>query len=340
MKISRFGRYALSFCVAAAMLAGCGGSQPLIGAPGAMPQGAAQKAHPPSGSGNALIYAFGSFGSGDSLIMDYPSGKVVTSFDSMPPVFNRDGACSDGQGDVYFGGADLSSGYPVISEYAYGATSPFAYAVITGSPYTYGAVFGCSVDNTTGEVAALIQSAAATFTVAVFQPQLQGTPQFYQDSMIYDFLSVGYDGNGNLFLLGTSSNFATRYLAELPKGGSSFGPISLNLGSHVRYVAAVQWDGKYVTIEGAYGIRHSKEKTWRAAVYRLNISGSTATISQTIILNRVYRRAATWIAPSLNGMILIERAIREFKYPAGGKETAKLSAGDAIWGTIAVPGSQ
>ena len=31
-------RYALSSCVAAAMLAGCGGSQPPIGAPVAMPQ--------------------------------------------------------------------------------------------------------------------------------------------------------------------------------------------------------------------------------------------------------------------------------------------------------------
>jgi hypothetical protein len=31
-------RCALSSCVAAAMLAGCGGSQPPIGAPGAMPE--------------------------------------------------------------------------------------------------------------------------------------------------------------------------------------------------------------------------------------------------------------------------------------------------------------
>jgi hypothetical protein len=37
MKSLDFGRYALSSCVALAMLAGCGGSQPPIGAPGAMP---------------------------------------------------------------------------------------------------------------------------------------------------------------------------------------------------------------------------------------------------------------------------------------------------------------
>jgi hypothetical protein len=36
MKSLNLGRYALSSCVAAAMLAGCGGSQTPIGAPGAM----------------------------------------------------------------------------------------------------------------------------------------------------------------------------------------------------------------------------------------------------------------------------------------------------------------
>jgi hypothetical protein len=35
VKISDFSRYALSACVAAALLSGCGGSQPPIGAPGA-----------------------------------------------------------------------------------------------------------------------------------------------------------------------------------------------------------------------------------------------------------------------------------------------------------------
>jgi hypothetical protein len=33
-----FGRYALGSCAAVAMLAGCGGSQPPMGASGAMPQ--------------------------------------------------------------------------------------------------------------------------------------------------------------------------------------------------------------------------------------------------------------------------------------------------------------
>ena len=38
MTVAGLKRAALSSCVAAAMLAGCGGSQPPTGAPGAMPQ--------------------------------------------------------------------------------------------------------------------------------------------------------------------------------------------------------------------------------------------------------------------------------------------------------------
>jgi hypothetical protein len=39
MKSLEFSRYALTVGVVAALLAGCGGSQPPIGAPGAMPSG-------------------------------------------------------------------------------------------------------------------------------------------------------------------------------------------------------------------------------------------------------------------------------------------------------------
>jgi len=45
MRSTDLGRYALSSCVAAAMLAACGGSQPPIGAPGAMPQSRAIVTH-------------------------------------------------------------------------------------------------------------------------------------------------------------------------------------------------------------------------------------------------------------------------------------------------------
>ncbi|MGB6412333.1 MAG: choice-of-anchor tandem repeat GloVer-containing protein [Candidatus Cybelea sp.] len=55
MKTRLLSHYALSSCVAAAMLAGCGGSPPPIGAAGTLPQSRA-----PSGYGYDTLYSFGS----------------------------------------------------------------------------------------------------------------------------------------------------------------------------------------------------------------------------------------------------------------------------------------
>jgi uncharacterized repeat protein (TIGR03803 family) len=60
--VSVTGRYALSFCVAAALVAGCGGSQPPIGVPGAMPRSAAIQ--PPHGEDSPKYQVLFDFGSG------------------------------------------------------------------------------------------------------------------------------------------------------------------------------------------------------------------------------------------------------------------------------------
>jgi uncharacterized repeat protein (TIGR03803 family) len=58
VRISYFGRYALSICVAAAFLAGCGGSQPPIGAPGVAPQTPPFSART-SSTNYKVVYSFG-----------------------------------------------------------------------------------------------------------------------------------------------------------------------------------------------------------------------------------------------------------------------------------------
>jgi uncharacterized repeat protein (TIGR03803 family) len=54
MKPSPFSRFALSVCVAVVMLAGCGGSQPPVGAPGAMPQAPSR-----TSSSYQMLHSFG-----------------------------------------------------------------------------------------------------------------------------------------------------------------------------------------------------------------------------------------------------------------------------------------
>ena len=95
-------RFVLSVFVAAAMLAGCGGSQPPIGAPGAMPQTSAIATHAergkswmvPGASSGALLYA--PVGCGGTCVISYPGLKLVGSL-STP----GDGVCSDSQGNIF-----------------------------------------------------------------------------------------------------------------------------------------------------------------------------------------------------------------------------------------------
>jgi hypothetical protein len=55
MKSLGLGRVALCICATAAMLAGCGGSQPPIGAPGAMPQRCAPRSLRASAAGSIEV---------------------------------------------------------------------------------------------------------------------------------------------------------------------------------------------------------------------------------------------------------------------------------------------
>jgi sugar lactone lactonase YvrE len=117
MKAFSFGTYALSAGVAVALLAGCGGSQPPIGAPGAMPQSvmdSSQYAH-----SGPLLYV-----SNDG---DYHDVKVYAADAKDPSPIETisddlqfpSGICLDGQGTLYVTDQD---GW--VAEYPPGKTKP------------------------------------------------------------------------------------------------------------------------------------------------------------------------------------------------------------------------
>ena len=101
MKLSGLGRYALS-CAAVALLAGCGGSQPPISAPGAMPQSVAPVSNlserPSGAAGDArkgdLIYAAGF---SNTYVLSYAEGKLIAKIDG----YGGYSTCSDQRGDVF-----------------------------------------------------------------------------------------------------------------------------------------------------------------------------------------------------------------------------------------------
>jgi hypothetical protein len=301
MRSLNFGRYALFCSAAAAMLAGCAGSQPSIGAPGAIPQTSTIATHAergkswvdPGAQDGDLIYVAAQV---NSYVISYRTGKLLGTIDG-----GAEGACSDSEGNVF-----LTGGAGVL-EYRHGGTTPVATLNLPGNDPESG---GCASDPVSGNLAVTFStfgSGGSDENVAIF-PDGQGTPTVYQSGIDAGF--CGYDNQGNLFVDGYGG--ALIDLAELPSGSGSFEIISINqsIGGNPW---SIQWDGKYMTVEGI------SEKSVQLS--RLQISGTTATIVSTTKFSRTMSKArASWITGST---VLVPfgniHGIGFWKYPNGGK---------------------
>src|SRR5580704_15964905 len=211
MKSVDFGRYVLGGFAAAAMLAGCGGSQPPIGAPGAMPrsQTSAIATHAerggswmaPEAKSEELIYAVG--GCGGTCVLSYPQGKLVGELTGV------DGGadCSDSNGNVFI------SEQTAVVEFAHGGTTPIATYDTPETP-----PLGCSVDPESGSLAVVNGEDIAVF------PAGSRNPTNYATMLNAQY--CGYDNNGNLFVDGFNGQGVG--LSELPKGSSSFEKLSFD----------------------------------------------------------------------------------------------------------------
>jgi len=297
VKVLTFDRYTLC-CALAALLAGCGGSQPPIGAPGTMAQMSASATHAdrgkswmaPHSSSEDLIYATG--GCGGTCVLSYPSGKLVGTVGTYGSAI-----CSDSSGDVY-----ITNDNEVV-EYAHGGTSTIATYSLNGNQ-----ALGCSVDQMTGNIAVVYRGDGAD--IAVF-PNGGGTPALYDSQL--DSSYCGYDGNGNLFVNGYNGQ---QYgLSELPTGASEFTRLSIN-GS-LGEPREVQWDGTYITWESGGG-------QGGYAVSRLQISGSTATVVGTTNFNVRHYATQSWIFGNRiiipyesNGRRMSASIVGIWKYPKG-----------------------
>jgi sugar lactone lactonase YvrE len=134
MKSLDFGRYALTSCVAVAMLAGCGGSQPPIGASGVVPQTSPLATHADRGkSALESLQDLGYKATAPLLYVTKVGYEDVTVYgarakDPAPLATITDdivipgGACIDRQGTLYVTNEPASGGW--VSEYPLGQTAP------------------------------------------------------------------------------------------------------------------------------------------------------------------------------------------------------------------------
>jgi hypothetical protein len=332
MNSSALGCRALSVIFTAALLVGCGGSEPPIGAPGAMPQsraGATSPAHSgswmlPEASGQDILY-ISSNDRGNVYAYTYPQGQLVGTLTGFGYPF---GECTDAAGDVFIiTDSSLTKAYPsTIYEYAHGGTTPIA---TLSDPNR---ALGCAVDPTTGNLA------ASGGGIAIYK-HASGKPKLYRFSV--GLWYCGFDDKGNLYTSTINEHYADRArLLRLSAGGSRLEPISMDASVYWQPALgpSVQWRGKYLTVSS---IPYRKPMT----IYRLRISGSRATVVGSTTLSdetgNVYH-GQTWIqGDTVIGVGAWKRSYENalfWPYPRGGEpEQAIKKVGDLkldLWGVV------
>ena len=151
-----------------------------------------------------------------------------------------------------------------------------------------------------------------------------GTGTVYTTPLDEEFFD-GYDNQGNLFADGFTGDRSGFALVELPKGSSTFRTITTS--NVVNFPGSVQWDGTYLTVV---------DQTARA-LYQYTVTGTTATLKNTVSLTGAGDCAQTWI---VKGLLYCADAGTDgaevFKYPAGGSIAATFSGEfDEPLGTVA-----
>ncbi len=240
--------------------------------------------------------------SNDVAVYSYPKGRLVGDLTG----FGQPRAeCADSQGNVWI--ADVVTGS--IVEFAHGATAPTVALSTPGSPG------GCSVSPRNGDLA--VAGGVNGTVVGVFH---RSTRNRWRDANLYSVatMSAGYfcayDSQGNLFVDGVdgSGSFA---LAELPHKGATLQSVTVD--QSIKKPGGMAWDGTYITV-GDAGVSPS-------VVYRLSVSGSTASSVGTTTLKGTTSVRQFWI----DGVRLIgpdyDAPVGFWKYPAGGPPTKTLS---------------
>ncbi len=268
MRSLGLGRYVLSSCVAAALLADCGGSQPPIGAPGAMPQSrpiATQAERGgswmlPEAKSEDLLYVTTLAG---VKIYSYPGGKHVGTLKAF--AYDNFSICSDKEGDVFIAYEDT------VVEYKHAGKKPIK--TLTQQGYRAGP---CASDPATGDLAVtwgVYHGTKVVGYLAVYQ-NASGTPTLYSKrGMVPD--SCSYDNKSNLFCNGETHHGDEFLFAELPTGGTVLKSVTLN-HSFGYCCGVVQWDGKYVTVTSGDPSDNN--------VYGFTISGRSGTVKRTVAL--------------------------------------------------------
>jgi hypothetical protein len=324
VRTSEFGPRALTSCVAAAMLAACGGSQPPIGAPGAIPKTSAVATHTarggswmlPEAKSEDLLY-ISNDGDATVSVFAYRSGRLVGTLTGFGVPW---GLCSDKAGNVFV--TDWSK--EQVVEYLHGGSNP-----IKTLEDPYYSPDDCAVDPLTGDLAVASLSGQGSVSypagdISIYA-KAQGVPKVYTIATNPHFVACAYDDVGNLFADAFGYNYGRLFqmvelarhhknLVELrfrPQLSPSDGP------------AGLQWDGKYIALAIAnntiyqYSVRNGVAHE----------QGSTGLSGQGVDLGLFSVGKFGSGSQSTQLIALGSNEAQYYNYPAGGMPTGLITNG-------------
>ena len=306
MKVLQLGRYALCSSVAAALLAGCGGSEPPISAPGVMPQSSAQHGALPfsqylTSSGGEVQYVTEEYPQRIAEY-DYPKGDAPIRHWALKGFPTA--ACTKGSKTFWI---VLSKANEIV-EFAVGREKPIKTLTVTG-----GEPFDCAINPASGDLAVPL---AGTSGVVIFAKG-SGSGQVFRDELASNRFST-YDSNGNLFVNGFYHGNPA--LAELPKKSAKFKLLSFSnhLSSELA-AGPIRWDGTYVAMHDGVGNID--------AIYRYRASGNVAKLEGTVTLEGATDCGWFWFLSQAGVLFCPDwnvQYVQVYKYPAGGSPIANL----------------
>ncbi len=227
----------------------------------------------PTARGRDLLYVSTA---NDVYVYTYPQGQLVGTLTGF---FSPLGECVDSSGDVFIVTlANESGSSSIIYEYAHGGTQPIA---TLDDPAGAG---GCAIDPRSGNLAVAdwpdSSNPYGDYGAVAVYAGARGSPTMYYSSEFFAFELCGYDSKGNLYLSATNGYYGDQaQLVRLAARSSTFEQISLNAKLYTQGMSSsVQWDGEYMTVSSSL----YKTPTY---LYRLRISGESATVVGTVTLN-------------------------------------------------------
>jgi hypothetical protein len=291
-------RSALCVSIVTAMLAACGGSQPPIGAQGAMQAAltVAGRSRNASGSYSELIYA-GTGYTNRVYMFTYPAGAFVESF--SPPGQSLLGMCTGNGGNIYTVNA-VSDDSSSVSMYAYGASQPTWTKNMDG----YRAR-SCAVNPLTGNLAIYTQGSSGEDEIAIYPKTGGGPVQYVMPHQHEPAHYFAYDGKGPLYasVLGKDRIWRIARMCVTCRPHYSF----LAVNEQIK-IGQLQWVGSYFAA--------SKDRV----VYHLSFYGSGITVSGKTVAAQ--KQTPSWIEGShvmIGAYGSTSDELAFWHYPKGGK---------------------